>query len=148
MRFRATLLLSGKTATGIQVPDEVVAGLGAGRKPAVKVTINGHTYRSSIASMGGRFMLPVSAEQRKNTGVAAGDEFDLNIVLDTEPRVVEVPADLAAALDQDAAAKEAFGRLAYSHQLRHVLAIEGAKAVDTRRRRVQQAIQMLGEAQA
>ena len=74
MRFRAVILLNGKTATGIQVPDEVVASLGSSKHPQVHVTINAFTYRSSIASMGGKFMLPLSAERRESAGVAAGDE--------------------------------------------------------------------------
>jgi hypothetical protein len=145
MRFRATLLLSGKTATGVEVPAEVVEKLGAGKRPPVSVTINGHTYRSSVASMGGKFMLGVSAEQRDKTGVAAGDELDVEIEHDTEPRVVTVPPDFARALDGDAEAKRVFGKLAYSHQLRHVLAIEGGKTAETRQRRIDKAIVMLRE---
>ena len=85
MRFRATLESNGKTATGIQVPDEVVETLGAGRKPAVRVSIAGHTYRSTIASRGGRYLLGVSAENRGRAGVAAGDELEVELELDTEP---------------------------------------------------------------
>jgi Flp pilus assembly secretin CpaC len=145
MKFRATVILSGKTATGIEVPVEIVEGFGAGKRPAVCVTINGHTYRSTVASMGGKFLLPVSAEQRKNTGVVAGDEVDVEVELDTEPRVVTVPRDFAEALAADADAKRVFEGLAYSHQLRHVLAIEGAKAAETRQRRIGKAVEMLRE---
>ncbi|MEA2844373.1 MAG: hypothetical protein QOJ69_2044, partial [Actinomycetota bacterium] len=98
MRFRTTLELGGKTATGIRVPDEVVEGLGSGKRPPVRVTINGHTYRSTVAVMGGAFMVGVSAEERSKAGVAAGDEVDVDIELDTEPREVVVPPDFAAAL--------------------------------------------------
>ena len=145
MRFRTTVELGGRTATGMRVPPEVVEGLGAGKKPAVQVTIGPHTYRSTIASRGGVYLLPLSAENRAGAGVAAGDEVDVTVELDTEPREVSVPADLAAALADDDAARTEFERLPYSHQLRHVLAIEGAKAADTRERRVTKAIEMLRE---
>lgn len=104
-QFRAALELGGKTATGIPVPDQIVESLGAGRRPPVTVTINGHSYPSTIASMGGRFMLPVSAENRSCAGVSAGDQLDVHIELDTKPRTVDVPADLAEAFGRDAAAK-------------------------------------------
>jgi hypothetical protein len=148
MRFRATLESGGKTATGIQVPDEVVASLGSGKRPAVRVTINGHTYRSSVASMGGRSMLGVSAENREAAGVAAGDALDIEIELDTEPREVVVPPDLARALEQDAAATRSFAGLSYSRQRRQVLSVEGAKTPETRRRRIVKAIDDLREGRA
>ncbi|HKW23505.1 MAG TPA: DUF1905 domain-containing protein, partial [Ktedonobacterales bacterium] len=106
MKFRATVELGGKTATGIQVPAQVVEGLGSGKRPRVHVTINGYTYRSTVAPMGGVFMLPVSAEVREYAGVAAGDTVDVEVQLDTEPREVTVPPDFAAALDGDADARQ------------------------------------------
>src|SRR5688572_17972686 len=111
MKFRTTLELGGKTATGIQVPEEVVTALGSGKRPAVNVTINGYTYRSTVAPMGGVYMLPVSAEVRANAGVAAGDELEVEVALDTAPREVVVPPDFAAALDGDAEAKQKFEAL-------------------------------------
>ena len=108
MRFRATVELGGKTATGIHVPDEIVTGLGSHKRPAVSVTIGDHTYRSTIATMGGRFMVTVSAEVRTATGIAAGDEVDVVIELDTEPREVQVPPDLAEAFDADTDARRGF----------------------------------------
>jgi hypothetical protein len=108
MRFRTTIQLNGKTATGIQIPEEIVTALGAGKRPPVRVTINGYTYRSTVAPMGGVFMLPVSAEVREHASVAAGDEVDIEVVPDTAPREVTVPPDLAAAFDRDATAKQTF----------------------------------------
>jgi bifunctional DNA-binding transcriptional regulator/antitoxin component of YhaV-PrlF toxin-antitoxin module len=143
MKFRATIELGGKTATGIQVPEEVVAALGAGKRPAVSVTINGYTYRSTVAPMGGVYMLPVSAEVRERAGVAAGDEVEVDIVLDTAPREVVVPDDLAAALEADADAKRNFEALSYSNKRRHVLSVEGAKSQETRQRRVTKAVEEL-----
>ena len=145
MRFRTTVESNGKTATGIEVPAAVVDGLGSGRRPAVRVTINGFTYRSTVASMGGRFLLPVSAERRTAAGVAAGDEVDVDVELDTEPREVTVPPDLAAALEADPEARRRFDGLSYSHRLRHVLAIDEAKSAETRQRRIDRAVVMLRE---
>ncbi|MQA96629.1 MAG: DUF1905 domain-containing protein [Streptosporangiales bacterium] len=145
MRIRVTLELSGKTATGFVVPDDVVAELGAGKRPPVRVTINGHTYRSSVASMGGRFMVGVSAENRAAAGVAAGETVDVDLELDTEPRELTVPEDLAGALDGDAEAKRFYESLSYSKRQRIVLAVEGAKKPETRRRRVTGAVTALRE---
>jgi hypothetical protein len=149
MSFRTTLQTNGKSATGIEVPPEVVDELGAGKRPAVTVTINGgHTYRSTVAVMGARYLLPVSAEQRAAAGVAAGDELDVDLVLDTAPREVQVPDDLAAALDAEPAAGTFFAGLSYSNRRRLVLAIEGAKADETRRRRIAKTVENLAAGKA
>ncbi len=148
MQFRAILQLGGKTATGIQVPPEVVAALGSSKKPAVRVTINGYSYRSSVGSLGGVFMLPVSAEHRAGIGIKAGDEVEVNLELDTEPREVNVPPDFVEALDQDAEAKRIFDGLSYSHKSQHVLAIEQAKTAETRQRRIEKALAMLRESRS
>ncbi|HEY9244042.1 MAG TPA: YdeI/OmpD-associated family protein [Streptosporangiaceae bacterium] len=140
MRFRATIELGGKTATGIEVPAEVLAALGPGKRPSVRVTINGYSYPSTVGSMGGRSLIPVSAEVRGRAGVSAGDEVDVDVVADDSPRQVEVPADLSAALDRVPAARAAFGRLSYSGQRRYVLAIEQAKAAETRQRRIDKTV--------
>ncbi len=143
MRFRATLELNGKSATGIEVPPSVVEELGGGRRPAVAVTLRDHTYRTTVGSMGGRFLIPVSADVRTAAGVAAGDELDVGIELDTAPRTVEVPADLAAALAADPAVQEAWSALAYSHQKEWVRSVEDAKKPETRQRRVAAAVSAL-----
>jgi hypothetical protein len=143
MRFRTTVELGGKTATGLPVPPEVVEALGAGKKPAVRVTVDGHTYRSSIASRGGVYLIPLSAENRTAAGVAAGDEVDVDVELDDAPREVSVPDDLRTALAGDDAARATFDALPYSHKQRHVLAIEGAKTPETRARRIDKALEML-----
>ena len=145
MRFHSKVELGGKTATGIQVPADVVSSLGSSKRPAVRVTINGYTYRSTIAPMGGVYMLPLSAENRTAAGVAAGDEVDVDIELDTEPREVTVPPDFAEAMDADAEVRRYFDGLSYSHKLQHVLAIEGAKTPETRQRRIEKAVSMLRE---
>jgi hypothetical protein len=143
MRFRTRVELGGKTATGLPVPPEVVGALGAGKKPAVRVTVDGHTYRSSIASRGGVYLIPLSAENRTAAGVAAGDEVDVDVELDDAPREVSVPDDLRTALAGDDAARATFDALPYSHKQRHVLAIEGAKTPETRARRIDKALEML-----
>jgi len=149
MSFRTTLLTNGKTATGIEVPPEVVEALGAGKRPAVTVTINGgHSYRSTVAVMGGKYLLPVSAENRTAAGLTAGDEIDVELVLDEAPREVEVPDDLTAALDAEPAARAFFDGLSYSNRRRLVLAIEGAKAEETRRRRIAKTVENLAAGKA
>jgi hypothetical protein len=148
MRFHATVLLAGKTATGIRVPAEVVAGLGRGKKPPVRVTINGHTYRSTVATVGDEFMVGVSAENRLGAGVAAGDEVEVDIELDTEPREVTVPRDLKEALDGDANARRFFDGLSYSQKLWYATWIEGARKPETRQRRLAEAVSMLREGRA
>lgn len=145
LEFRTVIVLGGKTATGFQVPDEVVQSLGSSKRPPVTVTICKHTYRSTIAPMGGVFMLPLSAENREAAGVAAGEEVTVSIELDTEPRVIAVPEDVSAALELNPAARQFFDRLSYSNQRRLVLLIEGAKAMETRQRRIDKTITMLNE---
>jgi hypothetical protein len=145
MKFRAVILLSGKTATGIRVPEEVVAGLGSSKRPPIRVTIGGYTYRSTIAPMGGHFMIPISAEHRTGAGVAAGDEVEVNIELDTDSREVVVPADFSDALERHTEAKRFFNGLSYSNKRRIVIPIEEAKTADTRQRRIEKALNMLIE---
>ena len=143
MRFRASLQLNGKTATGIRVPDETVASLGPGKRPSVRVTINGYTYRSTVATMGGVYMIPVSAEVREGAGIAAGDELDVDIELDTAPREVTVPPDFMQALNDDPEARRYFDGLSYSNKRQIVLPIENARTSETRDRRIAKAISAL-----
>lgn len=145
MRFHTTILQSGKTTTGIEVPEEVVEALGSGKRPAVTVTVNGYTYRSTVAVMGGRYMVGLSAEHRTGSGVGGGDEVDVDLELDTAPREVSVPADLAAALDAEPEARRTFDGLSYSNRSWHVLQVEGAKTDETRRRRIAKSVGILKE---
>src|SRR5438128_766918 len=101
VRFRSQVELGGKTATGIAVPDEVVAALGSGKRPAVRVTVGGHSYRTTVAPMGGRYFVPLSAKNREAAAVAAGEDVDVDIELDTEPRALTLPRDLDEALQRD-----------------------------------------------
>src|ERR1700689_3238836 len=143
MEFTAILQLDGKTATGIRVPDDVVAGLGGGKRIPVSVTINGARYASSVATMGGEPKVPVSAEIRAAAGVAAGDTITVQLERDDAPRTVEVPADLAAALQADSVESGPFAALSYSNQRRHVLSVTGARTDETRVRRIQRVLDEL-----
>jgi hypothetical protein len=145
MQFRTTILQAGKTATGIRVPDGVVEALGAGRRPPVRVTIRGYTYRSTIAVMGGDYMVGVNADNRAGAGVVGGDEVDVDIELDKAPREIVIPAELAAALDAEPDAQKTFDALSYSNKSWHVLQIEGAKTDETRQRRILKSIEALRE---
>lgn len=117
MRFYTLVELGGKTATGLEVPAGIVAALGKGRRPAVRISIGAHTYRTTVASqMGGRYLVPLNADDRAAAGVSAGDEVDVDIAIDHEPREVTIPNDLASALTQDPQAHAFFDQLAYTHR--------------------------------
>lgn len=142
-RFRTKLLSAGKTATGFEVPEPAVESMQAGKRPPVKVTINGFTYRSTVAVYGGKFLVGVSAENREGAGVKAGDMLDVLIELDAAPREVEVPTDFKAALKREPKALRAFEALSYSNKRQHTLAIEAAKAPETRARRIAKSVEAL-----
>ena len=142
MKFTTTITGSGNTA-GIVVPAEIVEVLGAGKRPPVLVTVNGKSYRSSIAVMGGQFMVGLSAANRELTGAAAGDTVEIGLELDTQPRVVEVPDDLAAALAAEPEAQAFYATLNYSAQRRYVEPVATAKPGDTRSRRIAKAVENL-----
>jgi hypothetical protein len=128
-------------ATGIEVPAAVIDSLGAGKRPRLNITVKGLSYRSTVAVMGGGYFVAFTKEHRAKTGLKAGDPIEVAVELDTEPRVVEAPADLLAALDA-AGAREGWEKLSYTHRKEHVRAIEEAKAPDTRQRRVDKAVAM------
>jgi hypothetical protein len=135
--FKTTIVKDSEVnATGIQIPAECIADLGAGKKPKVIVSLNGFTYRTTVAVMGGEFWVPLSQERRQAAGVKAGETLEITLELDTEPRTVEIPADLAAALAQVSGAAAAFDALSYSARKEHVRQVESAKAQETRSRRI------------
>jgi hypothetical protein len=148
MRFRAELESSGKTAAGFEVPENVVDELGGGKHPKVVVTIKGFEFRTSIARMGGRYLLGVSTERRQAAGVAAGEVLDVDVRLDLADREVDIPEDLAVALDAEPAAREFWETLSYSKRQWHVLQVTGAKKADTRASRVAKSIALLRERRA
>lgn len=134
MRFETTLLQMGDN-TGIEVPPEVVEGLGGGKRAAVTVDVNGYVYSSTMAVMGGRQLIPFSADKRKATGLAGGDAITVELTLDTAERTVELPDDLAAAL-AEAGVRAAFDALAPSTRKAHAGSVAEAKAPETRARRI------------
>jgi len=148
MRFRTEILAAGKTAAGIEVPAKVVQALGSTKVPPVRVTIKGYTYRSTVAVMGGKFMIGVSNENRKAAGAVAGETVDVDLELDTLPRELPVPADFAKALDRDARAKRFFEGLSYSKKQRLVLPVENGKTPETRQRNIDKAMSALREGKA
>ena len=133
--FHTTILQTGKNTAGIPVPEEVIEKLGGGRRPLVRVTINKYTYRSAVAVMGGKYMISFNSEHRKESGVQGGDETDITLELDLEPRTVEIPKDLKAALIK-AKALDAFEKSAPSMKKEYVRQVEEAKAQETRDRRI------------
>jgi hypothetical protein len=137
--FETTLSASGNN-TGIEVPEEIVEGLGRGKRPPVIVTVNGHEYRSTVAVMGGRYLIGVSAAVRAATGLKGGDPISVNLKVADTPREVEVPSDFAAAMDEQAPAREFFDQLSNSMQRYHVDNLNAAKSPDTRQRRIDKAV--------
>jgi hypothetical protein len=140
MEFSATVDLDGKTATGIAVPDTVIEQLGAGKRPLVRVSINGHHFSTTIGSMKGTFKIPVSAQNRALAGIDAGDEVSVTLVLDATPAEIEVPDDLQSALLADPTSAAFFSTLTTSQKKGFITPIEQAKAPDTRARRVEKAM--------
>ena len=138
MDFRTTIELGGKTATGMQVPADVVEGLNAGKRAPVVVTIGGYSYRTTVAPYGGAYYVPLAAEHREAAGVAAEQEVDVSIELDTAPREVAMPDDLAAAMDDEAQA--AYDRLSFTHRKEWVRWVEEAKKPETRTTRIEKTV--------
>ena len=143
MKFRTTIRQGDKTATGIEIPDDVIAELGAGKKPPVRLRVNGYEYRSTVATIDGRLMVGLSAEHRAASGLKGGDEVEVEIEVDTAPRTVDVPADLQAALDADPQARQTFEKLSNSLKGYHVSQVLGAKTEETRQRRIERSIAAL-----
>lgn len=142
MRF-VTVVEPPEPMRGLEVPPAVVEALGGGARPPVTITVNGHSWKSRVAIMRGRHLIGLSKAHRQAAGVATGDEVEVELTLDTEPRVVVEPADFTAALDDDPAARAAYDELSYSRRREHVRAIESAKKPETRRRRIERAITAL-----
>jgi bifunctional DNA-binding transcriptional regulator/antitoxin component of YhaV-PrlF toxin-antitoxin module len=142
VKFRATVE-PVEPMRGLEIPKEVVEALGGAKRPPVTIIVNGHAWKSRVAIMRGRYLLGLSTANRKAAGVSTGDEVEVEVELDAEPRVVVEPEDFARALDADPAARAAYDRLAYSHRREHVRAIESAKKAETRERRIEKALEIL-----
>ena len=142
MRFRA-IVEPPEPMRGLEVPQAVVEALNGGARPPVTITINGHSWKSRVAIMRGRYLIGLSNANRKAAAVAIGDEVEVGLELDAEPRVVVEPPDFARALDANPVARAAYDRLAYTHKRGHVRAIESAKKPETRVRRIETAIATL-----
>jgi hypothetical protein len=138
MKFKTKIVQTANN-TGINVPEEIIESLGAGKKPPVKITLNG--YRNTVAVMGGKYMVSLSAEHRKNANVKGGDEVEVTIELDKDPRIVELPEAFQKALNKNNIAKNAFEKLSNSKKKYLVLSITSAKTEETRIKRIQKAIE-------
>ena len=141
MEFRTTVELGGRTATGLRVPDEVVEALGAGKRPPVQVTLGGYSYRTTVAPMGGAFFVPLAAEHREAAGVAAGQEVDVRIELDSAPRDTPLPDDLDAAPEQ----RTFFEGLTPTQRGYFSKSVEEAKKPETRAARIEKTAASLRE---
>ena len=147
MKFRTTVEPL-EPMRGLEIPESVVDSLGGGKRPPVTITVNGHTWKSRVAIMRGRFLLGLSNANRTAAGIATGDEVEVEVRLDAEPRVLVEPEDFARALDADPVARAAYDRLAHTHRREHLLAIESAKKAETRKRRIEKALEVLRGAES
>jgi hypothetical protein len=138
----ATVLFRDGNNTGIEVPEAAVAALGRGKRPAVLVEVNGFRFRSTVAPMGGKFLIPFSAARREESGISGGDAVEVTLTVDVEPRTVEVPEDLRAAL-YAAGATAAWDALSYSKRKEHARSVTEAKKPETRARRVETVVAKL-----
>lgn len=146
-KFKTTLLTAGKTATGICIPNQIIESFNAGRKPPIKITLNQFTYRSTVAVMGGKYMVGVSADIRKASGVKGGDTLTVEIELDTEERTVDLPVDFKISLEKNLSAKKMFHALSYSKQKNYVTLILQARTEETRKKRIEKFIALLTAAE-
>ena len=144
VKYKTTIVQTGNN-TGIHVPDNILEKLNGGRKPLVKVTLNGYTYRSAVGKMNDKFMISLSSENRKNANVKGGDTLEVKVALDTEARTVELPIELQVALNKNKTAKAAFEKLAPSRKKAIVLSVMEAKTEETRMRRIDKAINELNK---
>jgi uncharacterized protein YdeI (YjbR/CyaY-like superfamily) len=144
MKFRTKIRQAeGSTATGIEIPDEVIAALAAGKKPAVRLSVNGYAYRSTVATVSGRYMVGFSADHRAASGLSGGDDVEVDVELDTEPRTIELPDDFRAALEAEPAALATFDKLSNSNKGYHVSQVTGTKNPETRQRRIEKSVATL-----
>lgn len=141
MKYTAELKLTGNN-TGIEIPDAVLDELGAGKRPRLKVTLNGYSFQVTPGSMGGKVMIPVSKARREAAGAKGGEMLEVELEVDDQPVEIEVPEDFATALKTEGL-RPAFDKLAPSHRKEHVRAINEAKSEQTRQRRIAKAIEMV-----
>lgn len=144
MEFKTKIVQTGNK-TGIEVSEKILDKLGGGKKPLVVVTLNGYSYRSAVGKMGGKFMISLSAEHRKNANVKGGETLEISIVLDTAPRIVELPAALQKAFDKNKIAKANFEKLAPSKKKAIVVSINDARTEETKIKRIDKAIEQLSD---
>jgi len=145
MKFRTTLQRFGPNNTGIEVPEEVLVGLGRGRRVKVVATVNGYTYRTSVGPAYGKILMPFSSEHRAASGLSGGEDIEVELVTDDAPREVDVPPDFGTALADAPEASRFFDGLSYTNRRSYVLWIEDAKKPETRTARIERAVAMLTE---
>jgi hypothetical protein len=141
-----TIVWADGNNTGLEVPADVIATLGTSKRPPVIVSLAGYSYRSTVAVMGGVFMIPLSKANREAAGVQGGDQVEVTLELDLAPRTVELPEDLAAALEARSGARAAFDAAAPSTRKEFVRQVESAKAAETRTRRIAAIVEKLAAA--
>jgi len=142
MKFKTKIVQTGNN-TGIEVTEQLLGKLGGGKKPLVVVTVSGYSYRSAVGKMGNKFMISLSAENRKNARVNGGDVVEIDLELDTEPRIVVIPPELQKAFDNNKTVKMNFERLSPSKKKAIVISISEAKTEETKSKRIEKALEQL-----
>jgi hypothetical protein len=144
--FRTTILAGKeKNVTGIELPADILAALGGGKRPRLKITLGDYSFVSSVGGMGGKAMISLSAAHRTAAGLTGGDRVEVRVELAPDPPAIDVPDDRAAAR-RAAGVTDAFDRAAPSRRKEWVRAIEEAKAAETRAKRIQKVIDTLSGA--
>jgi Bacteriocin-protection, YdeI or OmpD-Associated/Domain of unknown function (DUF1905) len=141
--FHVRLRDAGGGGAVFDLPARAAAALSERKRPPVTVTIGDYTFRTTVAVYGGQSMIGVNKAHRAAAGIGVGDSFDVVVALDDEPRVVEVPTDLAQALAADGAAEAAFDKLSYTHRREYADWIAEAKRPATRARRVAETVEQV-----
>jgi hypothetical protein len=136
LRLRTALEPRGPAAAIVLDDEQVAHVAGAAKVAPVRVTVNGRTLRLRLARMRGESLIGFSRAARAEAGVAAGEEHEFEIALDDAPREVDVPPELAAALDGEAGARSAFDALAYTQRKEMARSVAEAKKPETRERRI------------
>jgi len=144
MKFKTKIVQIGNN-TGIEVPQAAVEKLGGGLRPLVVIQINGYSYRGAVGKMNEMFLISLSAEHRNKAGVKGGEQHEITITLDREPRTIDIPAVLKKVFDKHKAAFERFNKLPPSKQKAAVNSIIEAKSEETRDRRIDKLLESLGK---
>ncbi|MEO6728842.1 MAG: YdeI/OmpD-associated family protein [Candidatus Dojkabacteria bacterium] len=143
MKFTAKIFTGGGQTAGFLIPEDVMTSLGDKKRVPVVITLNGYSYRSTVATYEGKQAVGISIENREKAGVKIGDTLEIDVSFDDKPRIVEVPEIMQKELEKNPKAKEVFEGLAFTHKKEYVKWIEEAKKEETKTSRLEKLNQMI-----